>query len=68
MELLSSNEQPGINIILFFLVVLSVFGFVGNMEYEDMKKQEAQYCADVKSGEVPDFKNIYKRVCEHSER
>jgi len=33
-------------------------------EYEDAVKEDEHYCEMVKSGVWPDYKNIYKEVCE----
>lgn len=41
-----------------------LYGFVGRMDYEDAKAEEALYCSNVKNGVWPDYDGTYADVCE----
>jgi hypothetical protein len=43
-------------------------GFVGRMDYEDAKAEEALYCSNVKNGVWPDYEGTYKNFCEIDEK
>lgn len=47
-------------VIVLFIVVL---GIVGKIDYEDAKAEQAEYCADVFSEKIPDYKHIYDDEC-----
>ena len=46
------------------LTLFAAFGIVGGMNYEDAKQEEISYCENVKSGQWPDYKGTYAKVCE----
>ncbi len=45
------------------LVILALFGLVGQMDYDDAVDQQAHYCAMVKAGDWPDYQGTYRREC-----
>jgi hypothetical protein len=47
------------------VVTLVVFALllVGGQDFNDAKRAEAQYCADVRDRVYPDYKGIYQEVC-----
>ena len=45
------------------LVILALFGLVGQMDYDDAVDQQAQYCAMVKAGHWPDYQGTYRNEC-----
>lgn len=46
------------------LALFAAFGFVGAMDYEDAKAEEALYCDNVKAGVWPDYEGTYVSQCE----
>ena len=46
------------------LTLFAVVCIVGGMNYEDAKQEEISYCENVKSGQWPDYKGTYAKVCE----
>lgn len=46
-------------LVLGTLVVLALLGFVGQMDYEDAKREEAFYCHMVAAGHWPDYEGTY---------
>lgn len=45
------------------LVILALFGLVGQMDYDDAVDQQAQYCEMVKAGHWPDYRGTYRAEC-----
>lgn len=45
------------------LVILALYGLVGQMDYDDAVDQQAQYCAMVKAGHWPDYQGTYRTQC-----
>jgi hypothetical protein len=45
------------------LALVLAFGVVGSADLEEAERQEAEYCANVKSGTWPDFDANYKERC-----
>ena len=45
------------------LAFVLALGIVGNSDLEEAERQEAEYCANVKSGTWPDFDANYKERC-----
>jgi len=46
------------------LVILALFGLVGQMDYDDAVDQQAHYCAMVKAGDWPDYQGTYQAECQ----
>lgn len=45
------------------LMLVVLFGVVGQADYENAQDDAAQYCENVKSGLWPDFNN-FKKYCK----
>lgn len=50
--------------VLLVAVFLSVIGLVGKGDYQDQIAMQNHYCAQVKGGYWPDYKNIAEEVCK----
>lgn len=50
--------------IVAVVAIVAALGFVGAMDYEDAKAEEALYCDNVKSGIWPDYEGTYVSQCE----
>ena len=48
---------------LLVVILLCLLGIVGTLSYEDEKRDQAEYCRAVYSGDTPDYRGIYKTEC-----
>lgn len=54
-------------VILIAGVVIGSLAMASNMEFESEQKMEQKYCDDVRAEVMPDYKGIFKEVCESKE-
>lgn len=49
--------------VLMLVCFVSAYLLASNMDYQDQKQSEKQYCDDIKDGVYPDYKDL-KQYCE----
>lgn len=49
--------------IILAIVTILMFGLAGECDYQDAKREQAEYCRKVKQGLWPDFRETYKKEC-----
>lgn len=47
---------------------IALFGFIGDMSYEDALAEEREYCENVIEGVWPDFRGEYENICKKYEK
>tara|TARA_A100000164_G_C21320097_1_gene501680 strand:- start:285 stop:461 length:177 start_codon:yes stop_codon:yes gene_type:complete len=53
-----------LKIIFYIVILISIFGFVGQMDFESEIVAEQQYIKDVCSGVYPDYKYLEPNCME----
>lgn len=48
----------------YFVLILLIIGWVGNMDYRDEVAEVNAYCRNVAEGVWPDYNGTYDRWCE----
>lgn len=49
--------------LLVLIILVCSYLLVSNMDYQDQKQAEKQYCDDIKAGVYPDYKGL-KQYCD----
>lgn len=50
--------------VMIVLVLVAVFGFVGNHDAQDQALEQQAYCNGVASGQHPDYHGTYQQWCK----
>jgi len=61
---MDDNFHAGLALGMLLALIILMIASNYSKEYEDAVKEDEHYCEMVKSGVWPDYKNIYKEVCE----
>ena len=51
------------NAIVLAIIAFSTLGWAGESDYQDAKREQAEYCQNVKDGVWPDFRETYDSEC-----